>query len=71
MSEVIVKNVNEKLQKDKEFTLQLDESTDVSVFEFHLKHCFRTIFGFIVKFNLQNVFCVLIFLRGAHFIQKI
>ncbi|CAI6354374.1 unnamed protein product [Macrosiphum euphorbiae] len=31
MSEDIVKNVNEILQKDKEFALQLDESTDVSV----------------------------------------
>jgi len=30
MSEDIVKNVNEILQKDKEFALQLDESTDVS-----------------------------------------
>lgn len=45
------KNVNEKLQKDKEFALQLDESTDVSVFEFRLKDCFRTTFGFNVKFN--------------------
>jgi hypothetical protein len=30
MSEDIVKNVNELLQKDKEFALQFDESTDVS-----------------------------------------
>jgi len=30
ISEDIVKNVNEKLQEDKKFTLQLDESTDVS-----------------------------------------
>lgn len=30
MSEDIVKHVNEKLQKDKEFALKLDESTDIS-----------------------------------------
>lgn len=30
MSEDIVKNVNELLEKDKEFALQLDESTDIS-----------------------------------------
>lgn len=30
MSEGIVRNVNDLLQKDKEFALQLDESTDVS-----------------------------------------